>query len=176
MLNMYQDKLANLYEGMTEHEHQRELFSWAACAQRYGIEESLMWVLQEPRTIKRDNGRLRGLLTDRGDSRLVWLHSIPNSGHGKKGTAGAVRGARMKAEGLKPGVADVFLPLPCGGYHGLYLELKKAGGRLQPEQREFADYVREQGYSWFVATGYWDAIHTILCYLGEKQIVMKYFG
>lgn len=172
-MNPYKQKdQATIYENMSEHEHQRELFSWAAAVQRYGIEASLLWALSEPRTLKRDKpGCIRV-----PDDRLRWLHSIPNSGHGRQGQGGAIRGNRMKVEGLKKGVADVFLPLPSGAFHGLYIELKTFKGRLSEEQKEFASYAASVGYHWTVATGYWEAIHSILMYLGEKEMVAKYFA
>lgn len=178
-MNPYQKKeQATIYCNLSEHEHQRELFSWAAAVQRYGIETSLLWALTHPQTLKRDKGWLKRCpILSKPDDRLRWFHSIPNSGHGKKGSAGAVRGARMKAEGLKKGVADVFLPRPQGAFqYGLYIELKTFKGRLSEEQKAFGLYAAEQGYSWTVATGYWDAIHSILMYLGEKEIVAKYFA
>lgn len=174
--NPYEGERATFYANMTEHEHQRELFSWTAAVSRYGLEQSILWVMSEPRTIKRDKGWWKGRACGNGDTRLAWLHSIPNGGSrgGNKGQRQR-EGARMKAEGVKRGVADIFLPLPCGTYHGLYLELKTFKGRLSQEQREFGEYVAEVGYLWVCATGYWQAIQSIGWYLGEKEIVRKYF-
>ena len=60
---------------------------------------------------------------------LRFLHAIPNGGGRSKAEAG-----RLKAEGVKPGVSDLSLPVPAGKHVGLYMELKKAGGRVSPEQ------------------------------------------
>jgi len=51
---------------------------------------------------------------------LKWFHAIPNGGFRDKITAG-----KLKAEGVKSGVSDMFLPVKCDAYSGLYIELKK---------------------------------------------------
>ena len=45
---------------------------------------------------------------------LELLFHVPNGGARSKATAG-----RLKAEGVKPGVPDLCLPVPRGAYHGL---------------------------------------------------------
>lgn len=57
---------------------------------------------------------------------LALLYHIPNGGSRRKSEAG-----RFKAEGVKAGVPDLFLPAARGNFHGLYIEMKrKAGGRV----------------------------------------------
>jgi hypothetical protein len=51
---------------------------------------------------------------------LYLAHSIPNGGDRRPSV-----GARMRAEGVKRGIPDVFIPVPVGRYHGLYLEFKR---------------------------------------------------
>jgi hypothetical protein len=70
-----------------------------------------------------------------------WFHSIPNGENRDLITA-----ARLKATGLKSGVADTFLPEPRGVYHGLYVELKTPTGRLSDKQKEFIAAMRQRGY------------------------------
>lgn len=60
---------------------------------------------------------------------LAAYHAIPNGG--KRALAVA---AKLKAEGVKPGVLDTHLPVARGEYHSLYIEIKKPGGTLSPEQ------------------------------------------
>jgi len=50
---------------------------------------------------------------------LRWLHAIPNGGHRSKAQAG-----KLKAEGVKSGVADLCLPVARRGYNALYIEMK----------------------------------------------------
>jgi hypothetical protein len=51
---------------------------------------------------------------------LRMLHAIPNGGKRDKAVA-----ARLRDEGVKPGVPDICLPVPRGAYHALYIELKR---------------------------------------------------
>jgi len=50
---------------------------------------------------------------------LRWMYAVPNGGHRNKATA-----ARLKAEGVKRGVADIHLPIQRGGFCGLWAECK----------------------------------------------------
>jgi hypothetical protein len=63
-------------------------------------------------------------------------------------------------------VPDLFLPTPSGGFHGLWLELKKrSGGRLSPEQKGWIERLRGQGYAAEVARGWEEGKEIILGYL-----------
>lgn len=98
---------------------------------------------------------------------LKWLIAIPN------GLAASSRGeaARMKAQGMKPGVPDLVLPYPCGGYAGLWIELKRrTGGRLSAEQREWLAYLNGVGYVARRCDGWDEAREQIIAYLiGRKK-------
>jgi hypothetical protein len=92
---------------------------------------------------------------------LRWMHAIPNGGHRNKATAG-----RLKAEGVKPGVPDIFLPAVRGCFHGLYVEMKRTeGGRLSAKQKEWAVALSARGYCVAKCEGWEDAARTILHYL-----------
>jgi len=54
--------------------------------------------------------------------------------------------AMMKAEGLRSGVPDVFMAMPRGEYHGLFLEFKSHTGRLTENQKVYAINLRSMGY------------------------------
>lgn len=81
-----------------------------------------------------------------------WLHAIPNGGLRDKITAG-----KLKAEGVKRGIPDVFLPVPlrsATAFHcGLYVEMKrpksagKAKGSTSEVQDEAIGYLRHIGYA-----------------------------
>lgn len=74
---------------------------------------------------------------------LARLHAIPNGGGRSKAEAG-----RLKAEGVKPGVSDLCLPVPnTAGKHGLYLELKKRGGTPSADQWDWLTYFHRAGYT-----------------------------
>lgn len=105
---------------------------------------------------------------------LKWLHAIPNGGARGDGRDATVRGANLKAEGVRAGVADVFLPVPRNGWHGLYIEMKKPSlkpvktgrGGLSDEQLEFRDYARMSGYGWVVCYSWEHAVEVLKQYLG----------
>jgi hypothetical protein len=93
---------------------------------------------------------------------LRWLHAIPNGG--KRNIREA---ARLKRQGVKAGVADIFLPVPVPPYHGLYIEMKRARGRATTtaKQREFIADMELQGYRAVVCRGAGEAILSIKYYL-----------
>ena len=76
-------------------------------------------------------------------------------------------GGRLKAMGVKPGVPDICLPVARGGYHGLYIELKrtKKGARLSVEQKEWLDRLNANGYRAVCAFGWRVAMDEMLRYL-----------
>lgn len=83
---------------------------------------------------------------------LRLLHAIPNGGKRDIRTA-----AMLKAEGVKPGVPDICLPVPRGGKHGLYIELKRRkGGTVSEAQQAWIRALCGQGYACTVCHG-WDA-------------------
>lgn len=92
---------------------------------------------------------------------LKLMHHIPNGGGRSKAEAG-----KLKATGVKAGVPDIFLPCARGGYHGLYIEMKRVkGGRLSPEQREMILLLEKQGYKVAVCRGMEMARDVIIKYL-----------
>lgn len=60
------------------------------------------------------------------------------------------QGRRIKREGLRKGVADLCLSVPRKGYGALYIEMKKPGGRLSPEQKTWGEATMKHGNSWVV--------------------------
>jgi hypothetical protein len=94
------------------------------------------------------------------DARLRLLYAIPNGGQRSKAVAG-----KLKAEGVKSGCPDLFLPVPVKPYHGLYLELKVGAGRLSVEQKWWLEHLSEQGYACVVPYGWEPAKDAILRYL-----------
>jgi hypothetical protein len=91
---------------------------------------------------------------------LELLHHIPNGGKRNKITA-----ARLKKEGVKSGVPDVFLPVPRRNLHGLYIEMKAAKGKISDNQREWLERLFLQGYAVNVCYGWEEAKDIILLYL-----------
>jgi hypothetical protein len=100
------------------------------------------------------------LLMQRHDDRLSLLYAIPNGGHRNKSV-----GAYLKQEGVRRGVPDYFLAVPCGGYHGLYIELKTKTGKTSPEQKEWLLALNQQGYKAVIAKGSDAALTAVKEYL-----------
>lgn len=74
--------------------------------------------------------------------------AIPNgSGRTKR------EGGRLKAEGVRRGVSDIFVALPCQPWAGLFIELKSSLGKVSSEQHEWCDESNKVGYLAVVCRG-----------------------
>ena len=83
----------------------------------------------------------------------------------------------MKAEGLRAGVPDLMLAIPRTGtiynkgvipimlFAGLFIELKRIGGKPTPDQLAYADLLRRQGFSVVIAYGFEESRRAITGYL-----------
>jgi hypothetical protein len=75
---------------------------------------------------------------------------------------------KAKKAGMKPGVPDIFVPVPRGIYHGLFVEMKREkNGRLSPEQVDWIAELEQQGYKVVIAYGAKEAIDAIKEYLDD---------
>lgn len=89
------------------------------------------------------------------------LFAIPNGG-----MRHIVAGMQLKAEGVRRGVPDLFLTVPAGAWHGLYVEMKRAkGGKVTAEQAAFREFASRHGYQSRVAHGHDEARGIIVEYL-----------
>ncbi len=96
---------------------------------------------------------------------LDLLYHVPNGGYRHPATA-----ARMKAQGVKPGVPDLCLPVARGGWHGLYVEMKrKKDGRVSDAQKAWIEALGAQMYRAVVAHGCEEACDIIYKYLTETE-------
>lgn len=81
------------------------------------------------------------------DPRFGLVFAIPNGGHRHKATAG-----KLKAEGVKAGIPDLFLPVPRPAYnghrayHGMFIELKVGRNSPTDSQELWLRLLAEQGY------------------------------
>lgn len=99
---------------------------------------------------------------------LQLLFHIPNGGsRGDTAKSRAIAGGAMKAEGVKAGVADLFLPVARGGFYGFWLEMKKPGKikDVSKAQREFGEAMTQQGYLWAVVDNWESAVDYLKKYL-----------
>lgn len=107
---------------------------------------------------------------------LKRMFAIKNAGHGD-----AIRGAMSKAEGVKPGVPDIMLPVQArisvynAYYCGLFVELKRlksqrgAAGSTSQVQDDWREYLTQAGYAVEVCHGWEAARDAILRYLGKAD-------
>jgi hypothetical protein len=172
-----------LAKSESEHAHQRALFAYCNMAKLHGFEVADYWANGGNLSFLQNStfGKLgEKCYTPKPVPELAWLHAIHNQGHGD-----AVRGGRAKAEGVKAGVADIFLPVVkmTKGFYGqpdelkfagLYIEMKKpdqkpvretSKGGLSEEQLKFKEFVLKQGYAWHVCYSWQEAVEVIKEYL-----------
>lgn len=91
------------------------------------------------------------------------LFAIPNGGRRPIKTA-----CDLKAEGVRPGVPDLFLAYPHKGAAGLFIEMKRReGGTLSAVQRYYINLLRGQGYAVEVCKGCDEAFDAVRRYLGR---------
>lgn len=95
-----------------------------------------------------------------GGSVSDYLHHSPNGGKRNPREAG-----RLKAQGVMAGFPDLFLFVPRGGLHGLFVEMKAPKGRMSDSQKEVMQRLRSQGYECAVCYGFDEARTAILDYL-----------
>ena len=99
----------------------------------------------------------------RTDPRLQYLFHIPNESVGGQGWL--IRNRQM---GVKAGVPDLFYPVPLHGYHGLFIEMKAAKGRLRPEQERWIKILDTFGYKTAVCHGWEEARGVLEEYLNGQ--------
>lgn len=99
------------------------------------------------------------------DDRASLIYSHLN---GMRASIGAV--VKAKAAGARRGIPDLFLPVPSGGFHGLYIEMKRLKkGVVSPEQKEWISALKAMGYQAQVCKGHESAIEVIKQYLGASR-------
>lgn len=91
---------------------------------------------------------------------LSLLFAVPNGG-----ARNVVTGQRLKQEGVKRGVPDVWLPVARCGYHGLVIELKAGKGRPTAEQKAWLKALAAQGWLTQVCVGFEAARDVLVRYL-----------
>lgn len=158
--------LEQLAKTDTEHAHQRAFFAWLNAARLGGF--AFACGLEDGTKINVNAPKLPD---------LDLFHAIPNGGARDKATA-----AKLKAEGVKAGVLDTFLPVSAPNrdfgvknvyiWHGLYIEFKEPGrrnhknGGLSDEQLSFGAKVAEQGYCVRAAYTWKEAANHVMAYYG----------
>ena len=90
------------------------------------------------------------LLNARARESVIWFH--PANGEARS----AITGARLKRMGVKKGVPDLVFVFREGG--ALFMEIKREGARLSPEQREMESRCYDQDIPYEVVHSLEEAI------------------
>lgn len=94
---------------------------------------------------------------------LKWLFAVPNGG-----SRNLFEARNLKLQGVKPGVPDMFLPIPNKKYHGLFIELKHGKNKPTKYQLEWIDYLNKAGYLAVICYGHEAAFKAIKNYIDER--------
>ena len=93
---------------------------------------------------------------------LKWLHCSLN---GVK--LSIIQAKIAKSQGMKAGIADLFLPVKRGEYSGFFIEMKYNKNKLTKEQQNFLEYVKSQGFLTAVCYGWIEAKELLIKYLNQ---------
>jgi len=93
-------------------------------------------------------------------SPLAW--AIPNGG-----ARHIVTATKLRAEGVRAGVPDVFIAKPRHPWHGLFLEFKTEKGRVSDSQEFMLQILEDQGYKTAVVRSVDEAIKVTNTYFGR---------
>lgn len=165
----------------SEHGHQSALFAYTAVATWHGWQVADFWAngLEIKAAIAKVPVHLRKPVLE-----LKWFHAIPNGGsRGDSDVTRKIEGGKMKAEGVKSGIGDTFLPIPAEHFvngkatmmHGLYIEMKRPSekpvrkdskGGLSDSQIEFKEHCIEHNYAWSVCYSWQEAVAELKRYIG----------
>ncbi|MFQ1083773.1 VRR-NUC domain-containing protein [Bordetella trematum] len=91
------------------------------------------------------------------------LFHVPNGGQRH-----AVVAAKLKAQGVRAGVPDLFLPVQRAGCPGLWIEMKTTKGSLRDSQKDWIAYLDAAGYRVSVCRSFDEARQVLLDYLNPK--------
>lgn len=92
------------------------------------------------------------------------LFAVPNGGR-----RDVVTGAKLKAEGVVAGVADLILLVTNKAFGALLIEMKKPGGIQSAAQRQWQGIVTTNGeYKYVICRSIYDFMREIREYLNDK--------
>lgn len=88
------------------------------------------------------------------------IFAVPNGGSRNK-----LEAINLKRQGVKPGVSDVILLIPKGGFASLCMEFKTKTGRQSKEQKEFQKQAQMCGSRYVIVRSVKEAIEKMREYL-----------
>ena len=98
---------------------------------------------------------------------LALMFAVPNGARTSMSVA-----KRLKAEGLRKGVPDIVLPVARGGFHGLFVEMKRqkaTPSAVNEDQRNWHFALMSEGYAVHTCRGFEQARTVILEYLTTTE-------
>lgn len=105
------------------------------------------------------------------DPRLELLFAVPNGGKRDARTA-----ARMKYEGVRPGIPDVLFGLPSDKYIGLAIEFKRPkGGSASIKQKRMMRQFTLAGWLVVIHTSRDEAVAEVKRYLQSATLTQNNF-
>jgi hypothetical protein len=125
--------------GQSEHEMQAEVMRWAKKAAKFHPEISLLFAIP--------NGATLSARRDQAGRRV------------------SRQAVKLKAEGLKAGVPDMFLAAARGNWHGIFIEQKTRHGKVSSVQRAWLNLLLAQGYYALVSFSASETILVLATYL-----------
>lgn len=95
---------------------------------------------------------------------------IPNGG-----SRNVIEAVHLRDQGVKAGVPDIFIPVSSGGFHGLWIEMKRRGKGtvISFDQDMWIKRLNMQGYVAGVCYGWDAAAKIIIKYLNLDKIKGK---
>lgn len=100
---------------------------------------------------------------------LETIFAIPNGGARHPAVA-----RKLKAEGVKSGVSDLFLSTSSDKYHGLYIEMKSRDGKLTTNQIDWLCKMSKRNYDTATCHSWITAVNAIVRYLNlPKSMLVK---
>lgn len=92
------------------------------------------------------------------------LFAVPNGGRRDK-----VTGAKLKAEGVQPGVADLVLLKPTSYSHALFIEMKTSSGKQRITQKRWQANVSADGYRYEVVRSLEQFVNLVKEYIRDYE-------
>ena len=82
------------------------------------------------------------------------IFHIPNGG-----SRNVIEASNLKKQGVKAGVPDLFLPVPNGGFFGLFIEMKstRKEAKASEAQNKWIKKLTDQGYKCAICRGFDEA-------------------
>lgn len=95
------------------------------------------------------------------------MHAVPNGGQRHSAVA-----AKLKKEGVKPGVPDVSWPVARGCFIGLAIEFKHGEGNPTKEQRTRITALQKEGWCVALCWDWVSAARVVQGYAGMMRVVV----